>query len=612
VRRRLAAGVAALAISLVAALAPAPAALARSADITDADIEMGLDPYGNLLIVERLTFDYDGSFEGSYRELDLNHGEHITDVSVSQGDKFYEPGGNPTLGSTDRPGVFGTEELFERFRIVWHYRASDEQRTYTIAYRVDRGAVAYDDVIDVGWTVWGDQWDFDLDHLSASFSNPALDADDPAYRVWGHPRDVEGETVRGEGVATLEASDVHSGTAVEFRVTVPRRPGQGVSDARQREGDGLPAILADEQALDDDYNSTWNRIERFVDDYWLLLILGLAALAALAHLPLARLARERQTSTPEYLPEPPDEAPPAMAYGLANEGEGSNNTVLATLLDLVDRGYYDTGQASTEEEKLDLTLQQKEKAKRPTGELTDYEQDVLEFFDQLLDGNKVAMSGMKELIPAHSELWRGRWERMTEKLNAAEDGQLVWDRNLNPVRYGIIFGAAALQVLVGIVHASGEGSIFPSLAIAAATVIGLSAFSDTRFKRLDADHAERTDRWQAFAHWTEDFPRLSDDPPATLELWKRILVYGVAFGTAERMIASGRIPAPVMEASSSSGNWSSYAFVGGFSSGAFDGSSFSSSFASQVAPQSSSSGGGGGFSGGGGGGFSGGGGGGSW
>ncbi len=149
-------------------------------------------------------------------------------------------------------------------------------------------------------------------------------------------------------------------------------------------------------------------------------------------------------------------------------------------------------------------------------------------------------------------------------------------------------------------------------AIGVVTLIAVVAFPRARLRRIDSGHRQRTASWQAFANWTEDFPRLADDPPATLELWKRILVYGVAFGTAERMIESGRIPAPVTEAASTDGyHWSSYAFTGALAGNSFDGSSFSSSFSSQVAPESSSSGGGGGFSGGGGG-FSGGGGGGSW
>ena len=127
-------------------------------------------------------------------------------------------------------------------------------------------------------------------------------------------------------------------------------------------------------------------------------------------------------------------------------------------------------------------------------------------------------------------------------------------------------------------------------------------------RRLDPTARERNERWTAFKRWTEDFPRLDDDPPATLKLWRRILVYAVAFGTAERVAKSGRIPAPVAAEAASSGVWTSYAIGAGFGH-SFSG--FSSGFASQVAPESSSSG-SGGFSGGGGGGFSGGGGGGAW
>ena len=44
-------------------------------------------------------------------------------------------------------------------RVVWHYRAADENRTFDIVYRVLGAVVIYDDVVDVNWKVWGDQWD---------------------------------------------------------------------------------------------------------------------------------------------------------------------------------------------------------------------------------------------------------------------------------------------------------------------------------------------------------------------------------------------------------------------------------------------------------------------
>ncbi len=606
-RRHLLIGLCGLAVPL----ALASSALARSADVVDADVQLRLADDGALLVTEELTFEYDGSFEGSYRDIPLNFGERITDVRLSQDGQAYEPVGNTTLGSHDRPGVYGVTSLpgREGVRVVWHYRASDTRRTYELSYRVVDGAVAYDDVIDVFWTVWGDQWEFELDRLSAGLTNPDLDPADPDYRVWGHPRDVEGSTTRDPGVARLEASDVSAGTAVEIRVTIPRTADQGVAQMRAGEGAGLPKILAAEKALDDDYNSFFNRLKRSFANQWPLVMGILAAVSALVMLLLIRLARERPTSTPEYLPEPPDEAPPALAYGLAHEGGDSADTVLATLLDLVDRGYYETSSARTEDEELDLAL--KQRADRPAGELTDYERHVLAFFDQLLDGGTVALSEMKDKLPEHSQLWRGRWQRMTEKLNAVEEGRLGWDRDLNPWRRLLIGVVIALTAVVALCDLSVNEQWFLPTAVGLAIAVAIAAVPANRLKRLDAAHVERAARWRAFAHWTEDFPRLSDDPPATLELWKRILVYGVAFGTAERMIESGRIPAPVSEQANTGDGWSSYAFSAGFYSASFSGSQFSSQIASQVAPQSSSGGGGGGFSGGGGG-SSGGGGGGSW
>ena len=123
----------------------------------------------------------------------------------------------------------------------------------------------------------------------------------------------------------------------------------------------------------------------------------------------------------------------------------------------------------------------------------------------------------------------------------------------------------------------------------------VAVYPRRRLKRLDAEYGERSAKWRAFERWTKDFPTLKDDPPATLELWKRILVFGVAFGTAERMIESGRIPAPVMESCQRRLERLLLPRAA-VTHRAFDGSAFGSGFASQVAPESSS-GGGGGFSG---------------
>lgn len=616
-----------LVVALAALTVLPAAAQGRSLTVVNADVQMSLARDSSLLVDERLTVDYSGSWEATYRDIPLLHGEQIKDVRVSEAGRSYGPGGCTVFKCTDRAGVFGvtTNPDGNGPRIVWHPHASDEQRTFDVTYRVastnatgetsgvaDGATVAYDDVIVVSWAVWGSQWEFDLSHLTASVTDPNLDPANPDYRVWGHPRDVEGVTSRDDGVARLSADDVLSGTAVEMRVTIPRQPGQDVSGARRVSGDGLAAVLAEERGLDEDFNAPWPTFKRFVAHNATVLSLGLAAVGGLMVLLLMLYARERKVSVPKYLSGPPEEnVPPALAYGIAYEGKDSANTVLATLLDLTDRCYYVASSVSTSEEKQDLAIG-KHPSRPSPNELTDYEQEVLNFFDDVVEGYSVPISEMRDRIPKHSSTWRAKWQSMTTALNDAELGQLHWDRNVIWAQWFVGFVLAALFAGIALIDYNVRHEWIVPAAIGAVTVVVTFLIPSTRMKRLKPEQRERSAQWQAFARWTENFPRLDDDPPATLQLWKRILVYGVAFGTAERMITSGRIPAPVAEAASSDGSWSTYAFAGAFTSTTFDGGSFGSGFSSQVAPESSSGGGGGGFSGGGGGGFSGGGGGGGW
>jgi uncharacterized membrane protein len=598
--------------ALALALSPAVAE-AKEAKVTAAEVALRLANDASLFVNERLTFDYDGDFQASYREIELNFGERIGDVAVSEpGGPRYRPGGCAELGCFDPfPNRFGTAAIPGGVRIVWHHNATDEERTFDVSYRVVDAVVAYADLLDVQWQVWGSEWDQRLPQLTASFIDQVLEPDDERYRIWGFPREVQsGETERDPGVARLTATDIPAGQFVEMRVLVPRAPGQNVGAARVEAGDGLGKILAEEGAKDDAYRYSWARLERFLGENAPLLSLIVAALALGFLAVLHFRARERPTSVPSYLPGPPDEqTSPALAYALAEEGDDSADTVLATLLDLVDRGYYTTSSATTEDEKLDLAITKSEQ-RPPDSELAKHERIALSFFDDLIDDKTVALSEMKELVPEHDAGWRARWAAMTTRLDEVDEGELEWDRSYAGWEMVALLPVGAAFALLAIASVEVRGNLLWPLLLGIPTCVVLLAYPSKNLKRLGAESRERSARWKAFARWTDDFPGLDDDPPATLALWKRILVYGVAFGTAERMIESGRIPAPVTAEAATGVGWTAYAFSGN-SFHSLDGSSFGSSFSSHVAPESSSSGGGGGFSGGGGG-ASGGGGGGSW
>lgn len=584
-------------------------------EIDSADVAVRLQPDGSLLVRESLRFDFQGSFTGAYRDIPLRGGARITDVRVSSGGVRYTPGAATGLGSYDRPDSFGTREFGgtsdfagagdtsadnHYLRVVWHYSAHSEDRTFDLAYRVTGAANVRDDVVDVTWSIWGSQWDFWLTDLDARFTAASGVA---PTQTWLRPRSLGAEAEIEGDAAVASVARVPEGEAVGMRAVFPRDAISSTGGAEVDPGDGLAEITADEQGLDHELAAT-TKLRNWVSDNALLVSIALGLIGAGGIAAMVLAAREQPTDAPEYLPEPPEDVPPALGYQLAHEGTYDDRIVLATLFDLVDRGYFVARPAPGDE--LDLMISRAEQRPAADG-LEAYEVTVMDFFDRLLGDKSIAIGKMKDEVPEHSSAWRTRWENMNERLDEAEHGVITWDRNFGRWRLLLTAVLALLFVAVIVMQFTRTQRIPIPVAGMILTIGLLISVPGTWLKRLALEPRQRSARWQAFERWTHDFPRLQDDPPATLALWRRILVYGIAFGTAEQIVKSGRIPAPVAE-EAAAGAWTAYALHGsGFG---HDFNSFGSGFASQVAPESSS--GGGGFSGGGGGGFSGGGGGGAW
>jgi uncharacterized membrane protein len=174
----------------------------------------------------------------------------VDEVSVSENGKRYAPGASAELGSSGAPGTYGTANLGDSYRIVWHYRASDEERTFTIRYRLEGLVVAYDDVVDVYWQAWGDEWEEPLGYLEANMVLPG-GAGKGDVKVFGHPASVSGKTSLGpdEVSPRLVASDVPATQFVEMRVVFPRELLSSTGGARVESGDGLQKIM-NQEAVD--------------------------------------------------------------------------------------------------------------------------------------------------------------------------------------------------------------------------------------------------------------------------------------------------------------------------------------------------------------------------
>lgn len=611
---------------------------AKSFTLPEAVIDIKVRGNGNVAVTEHITYSFDGSFSGGYREIPHEGEEAVTNISVSEGGLTYSPGAPAELGSSGAPGTFGVAELGDRTRIVWHYEAFTEQRTFSVSYLFPKLATAYDDVVDVALQVWGEEWGSELSRLEVNVDLPGAAPDE--VLVWGHPEDISGATeLRPDGTgAQLLAAGIPPHRFVEMRVVFPTSLLRSTEAATVVDGAGLEKIKAEELAIAREDARSRERREWLRANALLLALAGFALLflpgLVICAFIWMRYGREpRVAEVPHHIMEPPGEEAPALIRALLTTGHAraTGDAFTATLFDLIRRGFIEATSTTTykkkwaglkEEETSDLLVQ-----------LTDKNPELLEAFEKEVweavqhaqdERDSFPLSEMKDDIAENPTFYSERFSGFKSGVGTSV-ARLGWwiseGRSATAIAWIAALVVTAACIFAGV-------SLFDPVAgfpwgtvawiygafVAGTTLVILTIFGLLRrgWERRSTEGAEKAASWDAFRRFLSEFAGIPGATPGSIVIWEQYLCYGIAFGVADRVLAAAELHAPPELAERSSVYWISPGGHLGAGSSAFAISDISGAVAS-AAPPSSSGGGGGGFSGGGGGGgFSGGGGGGAW
>ena len=303
----------------------------------------------------------------------------------------------------------------------------------------------------------------------------------------------------------------------------------------------------------------------------------------------------------EYFRDVPAESP-AVVASLDDWGSVDSKAFAATVIDLAQRGWF-----TISEEGNDFRFSRSTKAE---GEpLRNYENRVLW---RLFEGGRATVTQDELTAEASSErTTSASWmSNFRQEVNAdfkaqgyiATQGCLPW-----------LLHAAVIVVLalVGVGATFGLGAPGGVVAlVGAAVLVGLTPLLRKRTVRGTQKYAEIN----GLRKFLEDFSLVDDVPVGHLALYERYLVYAVALGVADKLLAGLRVRFPELAAQNSGfAPWYIGAYGYGHGGQGLQGSmdrlaglnslgsfanNFSSATAAAFSPPSSSSGSGGGFSGG--------------
>src|SRR4029453_10767672 len=181
-------------------------------------------------------------------------------------------------------------------------------------------------------------------------------------------------------------------------------------------------------------------------------------------------------------------------------------------------------------------------------ELRDWERDVATVVDAVLDGSSERLSRFRDRIEDERESMSKRFTSFKDHVGD-ETGRRRWFRSTGAIPLVVATVLFALAGGLLVFYAVQEWRpVYPRysdvllvgvgvcLVANAALCVGTLVFNRRAWRRRTSPGEQEAERWEAFRRYLSDFPRLQEAPPATLELWERYLVYGIAFGIAERVL----------------------------------------------------------------------------
>ena len=276
----------------------------------------------------------------------------------------------------------------------------------------------------------------------------------------------------------------------------------------------------------------------------------------------------------EYEQEPPSDLAPALVAPLLRQGTSVGaQEFTATLFDLIRRGVLE-GRAGADRA-LQAAGAGQARRRRPralgrhrTQELTPWEKKVAEVVDDCLERRaSTRLSLFKDHIDDDRVTNSARFTSFKESVES-DIKQRRWYLTQGRLAAGLAIAAfavaAGLLLWIGIQGFRGPAprwgaDILPvalgiCAAVNAAALIVFVIRRDLSVRRKRATQEEAL-RWDAFRRYLRDFPRLHEAPPATLELWERFLVYGIALGLATRVLQAAQLHLPAEMVAQSNLYW---------------------------------------------------------
>ncbi|MDY0341454.1 MAG: DUF2207 domain-containing protein, partial [Coriobacteriia bacterium] len=227
-----------------ALLVGAPAAFAKSYEMTHVWIDAQVEPDGSMTVTEERTFDFSGEYTFAYWELDKGGSDGVEVLSVTGPEGEYARSEYNDIDPNRTPQTFTVVDHGSYYDVRPYFRAADTEHTITLQYRVLGAATRWQDTSELYWKFVGERWELPAGDIRVHIALPGGVAHDDVH-AWAHGPLTGDVSINDDGTVDLVLDRLPVETFVEARVTFPD---DALSGAQVLPENRLQAILDEEGA----------------------------------------------------------------------------------------------------------------------------------------------------------------------------------------------------------------------------------------------------------------------------------------------------------------------------------------------------------------------------
>lgn len=315
-------------------------AYAKDYDITNVDINATVHEDGSLVVEERRTFSFEGSFHGVYWKLPQATYEDRF-LSASDIQAGIVENGNVKTFQNDLSEQDGTYTYYDEgsYKKVKIYQSLEDCRaTFFLKYTVKNAASRYTDTSMLYWKFVSDGWDRPSENVVCHLTLPI-----PAHeriqagenvQAWGHGP-LDGKVQLNENDITFTSPVVDTADFAEMRVLFPST---WLTDAPQISSSKKNEVLNEEENFARQANELRERARH---NAYIIGVVGLCmlivTLVALVYYVRTKKARAPHFND-EYFRDIPSFDHPAVLGYLFSDMQVTNQLLSASIMRLCDMG----------------------------------------------------------------------------------------------------------------------------------------------------------------------------------------------------------------------------------------------------------------------------------